>query len=425
MAGKRGKKKKFETVRVGVYGVGRGMSLAAQAAQMEGVELVALCDQREGALKSAVAAMAGVTPYASYERFLEHDMDAVVLANYATEHAPAAVQALEAGLHVQSESLACKTMAEAVALVRAVERSGLTYMYAENYAYANTIQEMRRLYKAGEIGELRYAEGEYVHPVSPDTKIWLSPTWDHWRNWLPATIYCTHAMSPIMYVSRTRPVRVSGFVVPYDFDDPTCTETAKRSDLAGILMVQMDNGAWVKLLQGHLKGHLTWCRIYGNRGSMETLRHGDPGMLKVHKEPWDKDPGEPGEVLYHPEFQQLHDLAAASGHGVGDYFMLYEFIRAIRTGKAPYLDVYTGLQMTSLGILGYRSAVEGNCSFEVPSFRKRKELAQWENDTWSFDPADAGEGQPAPSVLGEIEKTPEVRAKFEKRARELRPDWYE
>lgn len=418
-------KKKVKPVRVGVYGVGRGMSFASQAAQMEGVELVALCDQREGALKGAVANMQGVTPYTSYDRFLEHEMDAVVLANYATEHAPAAIRALDAGFHVQSESLAIKTLAEGVALVRAVERTGLTYMYAENYAYANTIQEMRRLYRAGEVGELRYAEGEYVHPVSPDEKIWLSPTWEHWRNWIPATYYCTHAMSPIMYVSRARPVRVSGFVVPYDFDDPTCTETAKRSDLAGILMVEMDNGAWVKLLQGSLKGHLTWCRIYGNRGSMETLRHGDTGMLRVRKEHWDRKPGEPAEIMYHPEFPRFNQQAAASGHGGGDFFMLHEFIRAIRTGKPPYLDVYTGVQMTSLGILGYRSALEGSCALEVPGFRKRKDLKRYEDDHWSFDPADAGEGQPAPSVLGHIEKAPEVRERFEKRARQLRPDWYQ
>jgi predicted homoserine dehydrogenase-like protein len=37
-------------IRVGVFGVGRGQSFAGQAAAMEGVELVALCDMREKAL---------------------------------------------------------------------------------------------------------------------------------------------------------------------------------------------------------------------------------------------------------------------------------------------------------------------------------------------------------------------------------------
>jgi len=414
-----------KTVKIGVYGVGRGQSFAGQAAAMEGVELVALCDMRQKALKEFAARFPGVASYTEYDRFLEHDMDAVVLANYATEHAPAAIQAMQAGKHVQSESIAVKTMAEAVALVRAVEATGRIYMYAENYCYANTIQEMRRLYRAGELGEFRYGEGEYVHPISPDTKIWLSPTWDHWRNWMPATYYCTHAMSPIMYVTRTRPVKVNGFEVPYDFDDPTCTETAKRSDVAGIVLCRMDNGAYAKLLQGHLKCHLTWCRLYGNRGSVESLRHGDPGMIRVRKEPWDKKPGEPEEVIYRPEFPEFHELASRSGHGGGDFFMLYEFVKAIRTGEPPYLDVYTGLQMSVLGILAHRSALSNNQTFDVPSFRKGEELRQYEDDHLSPDPADPPEHRIPASILGEIGKSPDVRAQFEKRARELRPDWYE
>lgn len=44
-------------------------------------------------------------------------MDAVVLANYATEHAPYAVKVLDSGRHVCSEAPACRTLAEAVELV--------------------------------------------------------------------------------------------------------------------------------------------------------------------------------------------------------------------------------------------------------------------------------------------------------------------
>jgi len=416
--------KAAETVRVGVFGVGRGQSFAQQAAAMAGVELVALCDMREGALRDFAGQFSGVTTYTDYDRFLEHDMDAVVLANYATEHAPAAIKAMRAGKHVQSENIAVKTMGEAVELVRTVEATGLIYMYGENYCYSNTSQEMRRLYKAGELGEFRYGEGEYVHPVSPDTKIWLSPTWDHWRNWLPATYYCTHAMSPIMYATRTRPVKVNGFEVPYDHDDPTCTDTAKRSDIAGLIVCQMDNGGYAKLLQGHLKDHRLWVRIYGNRGSVESLRHGDGGSVKVHKEPWDTPTGEAEERIYHPKFPRLHDQAAKTGHGGGDFFVLHEFVKAIRTGRRPYLDVYTGLQMCCIGILAHRSALSNNATYEVPSFRKQAELAQWEGDNWSPDPADAGPGQPTASILGEIKKPARVRKAFEKRARELRRDWY-
>ncbi|MCE5241129.1 Gfo/Idh/MocA family oxidoreductase [bacterium] len=415
-------KRNRKTIRVGVYGIGRGRSFADQAAAMEGVELAAICDQRERPLQDFLRAHPGVTGYTDYARMLEHDLDAVVLANYCTEHAPAAIQALQAGKHVQSESIAIKTMGEAVDLVRAVEATGKIYMYAENYAYMNFAQEMAYLYQQGEIGEFRYGEGEYVHPVSADTKISLSPTLDHWRNWIPATYYCTHSMSPIMYITRLRPVKVNGFVIPWDPQTPACSQTYKRNDLAAIIMVQMENGAYAKLLFGALEKHHYWYRIYGHKGEMENSRT-DAGQLLIHKEPWNKRPGEPADLAYRPEFRQFHDLAARSGHGGGDFFMLHEFVEAIRTGVPPYFDIYRGLQMSCLGILAYKSALNDNRAFDVPSFHSAAELKPYEEDNWTCDPADAGPGQPWPSILGNIKKPKALRDKVAKRARELRPDW--
>ena len=48
-------------------------------------------------------------------------MDAVVLANYANEHAPFAIRCMEEGKHVFSEVLPVQTMKEAVELIEAVE----------------------------------------------------------------------------------------------------------------------------------------------------------------------------------------------------------------------------------------------------------------------------------------------------------------
>jgi predicted dehydrogenase len=409
-------------IRIGVYGIGRGRSFAEQAAAMDGVELAAVCEQRERPLQDFLRTHPGVTGYAEYGKMLEHDLDAVVLANYCTEHAPAAILALQAGKHVQSESIAVKTMGEAVDLVRAVEASGRVYMYAENYAYMNFAQEMAYLYQKGEIGEFRYGEGEYVHPVSADTKISLAPTSDHWRNWIPATYYCTHSMSPIMYITRLRPVKVNGFVIPWDPQTPACSETYKRNDLAAIIMVQMENGGYAKLLFGALEKHHYWYRIYGHKGALENSRT-DAGELLVHKEAWNTSPGEPADRMYRPEFRRFHDLAARSGHGGGDFFMLHEFIEAIRTGVPPYFDIYRGLQMSCLGILAYKSALSNNVALDVPSFESDAEMAPYAGDNWSCDPADAGPGQPWPSVLGDIRKPKRLREKVARRARELRPDW--
>src|SRR5262245_45525613 len=118
-------------IRVGVVGVGRGASFAHGASEVVGMKLVALCDTWKNKLQE-MGKRHGVATYTSYERFLEHDMDAVVLANYFHQHAPFAIKALKAGFHVMSETAANTTLAEGVALCRAVESTGKTYMFAEN-----------------------------------------------------------------------------------------------------------------------------------------------------------------------------------------------------------------------------------------------------------------------------------------------------
>ena len=74
--------------------------------------------------------------YTDFNEFIKHDMDAVLLANYATEHAPFAIAAMKAGKHVLSEVLPALNMAQAVELIECVEETGMKYCYLENYFIA-------------------------------------------------------------------------------------------------------------------------------------------------------------------------------------------------------------------------------------------------------------------------------------------------
>jgi predicted dehydrogenase len=387
-------------IRVGVVGVGRGQSFMRSAA-VTGMKLVAICDTWEERLK-AVGEQQGVATFTEFDEMLDCGIDAVVLANYFHEHAPMAVKALKAGVHVMSECAACHTLAEGVALARAVERSGAIYMLAENYPYMVCNQEMRRLYQKGLVGRFRYGEGEYVHPDPASVKMGRSCGQDHWRNWIPATYYCTHSIAPVMFITDTRPVTVSAFVIPYDSDDPTMTDTVKLADTAAPMLIRMDNGAVMKSLHGGLRGHGVHVRIHGNKGLMETCRHGDRRRLRVWREPWEKRKGEPVETVYAPDFPEHHDQATKAGHGGGDFFTNYHFAQAIRTGKQPYLDVYRAIDMTLCGIQGWRSALADGAPMEIPDFRKESVRRKYAKDDWSPDPARARKGQPPCSILGRI-----------------------
>ncbi|MCP4639150.1 MAG: Gfo/Idh/MocA family oxidoreductase [bacterium] len=394
-------------IRVGVVGISRGMTFAKGGPRV-GMDLVAVCDTWEERLNEAGQEL-GVATYTDYDAFLEHDLDAVVLANYFHEHAPFAIKALDAGKHVMSECAACHTLGEGVALARAIERSGCIYMLAENYPYMVYNQEMRRLFQEGTIGEFRYGEGEYVHPDSARVCLSRSPGTTHWRNWIPSTYYCTHSVAPVMYITDTRPVRVNGFVVPYDFNDPAQTSRVKFSDTAAAIMLRMDNGAVVKSLHGALRGHQNYVRIHGNKGMMENARIGDDkNMLRVHLAPHGKEQAEVDERVYLPEFPEHHEEATRAGHGGGDFFTNYHFAEAIRTGQQPYLDVYRAIDMSIVGILAFRSALEDGAPIDVPDFRDEDARKLFEDDQWTPDPTRDGDDGPASSVLGHLEPSEEA-----------------
>jgi len=399
----------MQKISVGVVGLRRGMSFAQGMGDAVAMELVALCDMREKALREASARFSRqgkqIATYTDYEKFLEHDMEAVILANYFHQHAPFAVKALRAGKHVMSETSACFTLAEGVELVEQVENSGKIYMFAENCPYMVFNQEMRRLYQAGKIGRFTYGEGEYVHPMDAESLNRLAPGVHHWRNWIPATYYCTHALAPVMFITDTRPVRVSGFVMPHSPDDPVTELTVRRNDAASLIVLRMDNGALVKLLQVHLRGHGWWVRIHGSRGLVENLRCGDSRMVRLRREPFDKEEGEPVERIYLPDFPEHHREAQEAGHLGGDFFLTYHFANAIRKGEQPYLDVYRGVAMSLAGILAYRSALEDSKALEVPDFRNEEARARYASDRWNPDPSRRKQGDPWPSVLGEVKPT--------------------
>ena len=141
-------------IKIGVLGGYRGSSMINYCERADNAEIVAICDKSAEVLNYQREKLKddNITYYDNFEDFIKHDMDAVVLANYANEHAPFAVRALKQGLHVFSEVLPCQNMKEAVELVEAVEETGLIYAYGENYCYMPAPYEMKKLYQQGKIG---------------------------------------------------------------------------------------------------------------------------------------------------------------------------------------------------------------------------------------------------------------------------------
>ena len=381
-------------IRVGVMGAYRGSSMINYCAIADNAEVVAICDKNIEALEvqRSLHGNLPITYYESFDDFIKHDMDAVVLANYAHEHAPFAIAAMKAGKHVFSEVVPVQTMKEAVELIEAVEETGMIYAYGENYCYMGGTWEMKRLYKEGEIGELEYAEGEYIH--NGET-IWPSITYgepDHWRNRMYSTFYCTHSLGPIIHATGLRPVRVTGFE---SIQNERRLRVGARSATYGIEMVELENGALVRSVHGGLYKNSIWYSMYGSKGRMETARkdtgEGEHRRIYVNSDAYEGEYAK-REIRNYTPRRGMDDKCENFGHGGSDFYSMWHFIEKIKGDpEADIIDVYEAMDMFLPGMFAYRSILAGGAPAEIPDLRDKRLREKWRSDTACTDPDKAGE----------------------------------
>ena len=381
-------------IKIGVLGLYRGSSMINYCLAADNAELVAICDKWEEGIKLQQEKHPeyNITYYTNFDEFLNHDMDIVVLANYANEHAPFAIKAMKAGKHVFSEVLPVQTMKEAVELVETVEETGMLYGYGENYCYMAAPYEMRKLYREGKLGDFQYGEGEYIHNCE---SVWPSLAYgdrNHWRNNMYSTYYCTHSLGPIIHITGLRPVSVVG---TESLLNSRNVAMGRKSGLFGIEMVTLENGGIVKSIHGGLRKGSVWYSIYGSKGSAESAREAaecdDNRRIYVNLDP-DEDTFDKGERSTYLPVRELDEQAIKAGHGGSDFYSIWHFVEKVKGNKeADIIDVYEALDMFLPGMFAYRSILNGNISMEIPNLRDKTVREQYRNDTMCTDPKVAGD----------------------------------
>ena len=389
------RRSKAPKVRFGVLGAGRGTCMMEYCTKAGNAELVAVCDkspERLAEAKRVYGGGGGITFYDDFETFLAHDMDCVVLANYANEHAPYAIRCMEAGKHVLSEVLPVQTLKEAVELIEAVERTGMIYGYAENYCYMPAPRKMKQLYEAGALGTFEYGEGEYMHNCEPE---WHKLTWadpNHWRNNMSAFYYCTHSVGPLLHITGMRPVRVVGFEAPFN---SRMERMGAKAGPFGVEMITLENGSFIKSLHGVGPSRSSiWYSIYGSKGRMESAR--EDAMLGYITTLYTNCDSRDGNNWWCPGQTDPSDGisgdAADFGHGSSDYYIMYHMVQKIRGNRnADTIDIFEALDMFLPGIFGYRSVMQGGIPVDIPDFRDPAVREKYRNDTECTDPAKAGD----------------------------------
>ncbi len=357
-------------VRVGVSGLGRGRMFVDKLNQHPDCEVVAVCDP----LPAALDAFSDLQTYTDFgEMLATADLTAVACIGPGPTHSPQALAALNAGVHVLSETPCVYSVDEARQIVEAVRRTGLKYMLSEDYVFMGWCQRLEEIVSAGKLGEIIYAEGEYTHDCrgiffqDADGRYISHDEWQRqgkprlaWRATdLPPLTYCSHTLGPALHLMKDRCTSVVGL-------------NARSRALLDTGVIDLEsclchtaNGAVVRLTNGFGVAHPFgyWLSLCGTKGSLRMhamnwpLGNGWPKMY-IHID--GEDAAWREEVLPGFERKDGRDWVSVGLHG---------FIDAIINDATPPFDVYQSMDYTLPGVLGHESGVLGGQKLEIPDFR--------------------------------------------------------
>jgi predicted dehydrogenase len=356
--------------RVGIVGLSRGRGFVSVFSAHPRVEVGALCDISEETLAQTGAAF-GLSDrqlFTRFEDFLNAPIDIVIVATPIAFHASQSIESMQAGKHVLCEQTAAYTVADCEQIVNTVKQTGMTYMMAENYCYYHFIREWKRLIDEGRLGQIFYAEAEYIHEIVR-LLVDVGTGRLFWRNERPPIWYCAHCLGPLLMLMDDRVVKATGAHSGFHrFPD--------RVDSPGFLdmevgLFQTEKGAAIKVLRSQtaLRPHMVYYSLYGTKGCIENTRSGgwtgDVSHLYVEGETRDQEFDQMTASTVDPS---APEEAKHGGHGTSEYYLIRDFLDALESGVRPPIDVIRSMDFTVPGIIAHQAAMSGGVWMDVPTF---------------------------------------------------------
>src|SRR3954463_8461013 len=165
------------TAAIGLAVIGAGYwgpNLVRNAMATPALELRWLCDLDEERARRVLGPYSTVATPDSFATVLEAPtVQAIAIATPAASHFPLAMQALDAGKHVLVEKPLTSSLADGEKLVQAAEDRGLVLMCDHTYCYTSAVQELRRLVRAGDLGDIQFVDSVRINLglVQPDVDV--------------------------------------------------------------------------------------------------------------------------------------------------------------------------------------------------------------------------------------------------------------
>jgi predicted dehydrogenase len=263
----------------GIIGLGKmGISHAAIVSPHPSVDMVAVCDTSTIVL-DVFRKFSRVKLYNDYKKMIENENpDFVVIATPTRQHYSMVKYALERGIHVFCEKPFCMNTAEGQELEKLAEQKGLINQVSFHNQFVGTFRELKRLLKAGVIGDLVHFTGEaYGNVITSDKGgTWRSDPKEGGGCLLD---YASHVINLVQEIIG-RPVRADGSILKKVFssavEDAVYSMLFLESGLSGVLLVnwcdetyrKMSTSLTVQGKKGKIICDATEIKIYLNESNI-------------------------------------------------------------------------------------------------------------------------------------------------------------
>ena len=389
--------KQIPQVRVGFVGVGgRGQGLINEMLYGEGVELVAIADERADMIdmthalleqrgRQRPATFCGVE---SWKKLLELDLDLVCIATSWESHAPIAAAAMEAGVHAAVEVPAAVTIEQCWQLVETSERTRKHCVILENCCYGYWEMLAKRMAFAGLFGTITHAECAYIHDLryqllfQDNIQQWRRQAHIH-RN---GNHYPTHGLGPVAQCLKIGEGDAFDYMVSMSSREASLTEYREenlasadprreevyRNGDMNVSLLRTKKGATI-VLQHAVVTPRPYDRIFLLAGSKGSFRDYPPRLYldKIAKGDEWLNPEDYRAEWEDPLWTHQGELALKlGGHGGMDFLMMVRLIEAMHLGQPPDVDVYDAADWSAPGPLSFESVARRSTALDFPDFRR-------------------------------------------------------
>ena len=300
-------------IRLGMVGGGQGAFIGGvhrMAARIDDrYELVAGALSANAERARTSAAEVHIAPERAYADFRamakaeaarDDSIDVVAIVTPNHLHAPIASAFLDAGIDVICDKPMTTSLADALALVQQVRRTGRLFALTHNYSGYPMARQAREMVEAGERGEIRVVQAEYpqdwltteLEATGQKQALWRADPKQAGAGGSLGDVG-THAEHLARFISGLELEAVSA--------DLHSFVPGRRLDDNAHMMLRYTNGA---------RG-LLWCSQVapGNENALRVRVYGSKGGLEFSQE-------HPNELRFAP-FGQTPRLLTRAGHGLG------------------------------------------------------------------------------------------------------------